>query len=118
MTEYTLAPLPSCGEHFSLPTHLVPLAMAFAPPGTAESFDVDCELRCTLQAHITGDHYAFVMELPKDPGSVWTQWNRHREPLGLAHLADCPTRKTTGDACCGFAGHPGAHSYDLADPWQ
>lgn len=117
MTDYTLAPLPVCGEPSYLPEHLVAVALAFAAPGAVEVLDVDRELRCVLQAHTSGDHRALVVELPgRDTGSVWTHWNPALGPDALAKRPDCPAA-IEEEVCCAYTGHPGAHTYELTDPW-
>ena len=118
MTDFTPALLPVCREATALPLYLIPLALAFGAPRGASTRDVEMDLRCVLQAHTSGDHRAFVMHLDgPDTGSVWTDWNDRQAPLALAVLPDCQATDD-GEACCGFAAHPGAHSYRLTDPWD
>lgn len=108
---------PACGERTYLPAPLVPAALAAgATPGT-EPADVERELRCPLEAHATGDHHAFVRELPgPDTGAVWTRWTRGHLPAAVLVLPDCPAVRTddaSSEPCAEFAGHPGAHSWQL-----
>jgi len=118
--DFVPSPLPACAEPCHVPADLVPAALAFAPPGTMTPDDVDRDVRCMLQAHTAGDHYALVMDLPgRDTGSVWTRWN-HNHPARpvrptLVALPDCPGTPTA--PCCAFTGHPGAHTTALAEPW-
>lgn len=111
--------VPVCGERTSLPHHLVAAALAFAPAGTAEVADVQQHLRCTLQHHTTGDHYALVMDIGSTgSGAVWTNWIRGHQPSVVVVLLDCDATgpEPAYEPCCEFAGHPGAHSFDITDP--
>ena len=113
--------LPVCGERSYLPTFLGPAALAFAPPGTSSTLDVDRDLRCVLQAHTTGDHYAFVMQIDgHDSGVVWTSWNGEHQPVSLEVRPDCPATnpRPDGGDCCQYNDHPGGHSFELTDPWD
>ncbi|WUH92077.1 ATP-binding protein [Streptomyces sp. NBC_00433] len=104
---------PVCGERTYLPAHLVAAALG---PGTrdAEAADVERQLRCALEAHTTGDHHAFVRELAgAATGAVWTRWIRGHLPTDVFVLADCPA-VDGHEPCADFAGHPGAHSWQLA----
>lgn len=108
---------PVCGERSHLPEHLVRAALGH---GTCdgEPADVERQLRCTLEAHTTGDHHAFVTELAgATTGAVWTRWIRGHLPTAVVVLADCPAVSTHGsrEPCADFAGHAGAHSWQLAD---
>lgn len=116
MTDFAPAPLPVCGSRSHLPGQLVPVALAFASPGVSECGDVERELKCVLQAHTRGWHHAFVMHLAgPDTGSVWARWpHGSADPLELAVLPDCPAT-AGGEACCGYDGHPGGHSYELGE---
>jgi hypothetical protein len=117
MDDFTPAPLPVCGRWVWLPERQVPAAVAYAPAGAASADDVDRDLRCGLQAHATGRHLAYVMDLDgRDTGSVWAGWEDGGVPV-LAVLPDCPACRPPGDACCLYGEHPGGHSYELADPW-
>lgn len=101
-----------CGERTWLPERLAAAALRCGTGGAAEPADVERELRCTLEAHTTGDHHAFVRELPgPDTGAVWTRWIRGHPPTALLTLPDCPATSPT--PCADFADHPGAHSWQL-----
>lgn len=120
MTQPTTAGrLPVCGEQELLPPELMPKALELAPWGTAQCDDVQRDLHCTLQRHEGGDHYAFVMEIDgPQTGSVWTHWAAGARPAEVVVLPDCPVGdEATGEPCCGFAAHPGAHTFRLTDPW-
>jgi len=111
---------PVCGAITFLPSHLVEAAVGLAAPGSAERADVERHVRCTLQAHpADGDHHGLVMDLEgRDTGSVWTRWGPGRPPAEVVVLPDCPGEAAAGgEACCEFEGHPGGHSYELADEW-
>jgi len=107
-----------CGERAHLPYEAVEAALKLAP--RAEPDDVERLVRCTLEDHSTGDHFAFVLELDGvHTGSVWARWIRGRLPAAVLVLPDCPA---TGPAparepCCEFAGHAGGHTWELTDPW-
>lgn len=112
---------PVCGERTYLPAPLV--AAALSEGGSigpdAEPADVERQLRCTLEAHSTGDHHAFVRELAGTAtGAVWTRWTRGHLPTAVVVLADCPAVDLYGPSpggCADFAGHTGGHSWQLAD---
>ncbi|WP_329136105.1 hypothetical protein OG552_23725 [Streptomyces sp. NBC_01476] len=120
MTDFVPAPALrlACGETRAVPAQLIPAALIFAPAGSVPS-DVERVARCTLQAHLAGDHHGFVLDLPgPDTGSVWTTWAPGGEPASVAVLPDCPVEEeATHEPCCEFAGHPGAHTFELTDPW-
>ncbi|HEY5835144.1 hypothetical protein [Streptomyces sp.] len=103
-----------CGERGYLLSDLIPAVLTHNVAGAAEPGDVEQDLRCTLEAHTTGDHHSLVMELPgPDTGAVWTRWTRGHYPTTVTALLDCPsTDPDTAEPCCEFAGHPGAHSYE------
>jgi hypothetical protein len=79
-----------CGERVRLPPHLLDAALYFVPPPGGPD-DVERDLRCTLEAHRTGDHHALVVDLPDPAGALWA----------------------SGVPCCEFAAHPGAHTWEL-----
>ena len=112
--------VPVCGERVHLPHRLVADALAFAAAGTAKPSDVQRLLRCTLQQHATGDHYAFVMDLDTPDTAVWTHWTQGHQPPTVLVLPDCDaTGPQPGHApCCEFAAHSGAHTYDINDPFN
>jgi anti-sigma regulatory factor (Ser/Thr protein kinase) len=111
------APRAACGEQGRLPVQLVPEAMGYAAAGAAAADDVERHPRCQLEAHTVGDHVGFVMELAgPDTGAVWTRWSRDSPPAVLLVLPDCPaTEAGTREPCCEYGGHPGGHTYELAD---
>lgn len=119
---HPLRPRPVCGQRALLPRRLTPLALSYAAPGTASPQDVERRLRCALEAHPAGDHHALVLDLHgRDTGAVWTSWADEHQPQALDVRADCtavspPPRGL--EPCCEFAGHPGAHSFDVDDPLE
>lgn len=121
ISDFTLAPIPVCGERMTLTEALVPIVMGLAVPGTVEQFDVERDLRCALQAHITGEHWACAMEIPGTRRrTVWGIWSNSEGPLKIFKFSDCSVRQASGhrEFCNQFARHPGAHSYELADPYE
>jgi hypothetical protein len=110
---------PVCGSETNLSPHLVNLAVSFADPGRTQPEDVEARLRCVLQAHEGGAHHAFVLQLDgTEGGAVWTWW-LDSPPATLEARPDCESvspRERGSQPCCEFAGHPGAHTYDLYDP--
>ncbi|MFC4030268.1 hypothetical protein ACFO3J_02150 [Streptomyces polygonati] len=109
-----------CGDRAHLPTRLVLLALRLAPSREGQREDVQRELRCVMEEAHAGAHHGFAMELDGvDTGSVWTRWLAGEEPGDVVVLADCNAARADGmDACGEFAGHPGAHSWELDDPWR
>ncbi|HEY5834514.1 hypothetical protein [Streptomyces sp.] len=96
-------------------------AVAYAPAAAAEPQDGERHVSRTPEARRTGDRHALVLELPgPDAGdALWTHWTRGHHPTTLYALPDCPsTDRATREPCCGYAGHPGVHSYELNDPWS
>lgn len=112
--------VPVCGEETVLPPALVPVAVSFAGQGCARPEDVEVGLRCFLQAHVGGEHHAFVLQLDgTEGGAVWTSWS-DAPPVELEVRADCEAVSPSehgAQPCCEFAGHPGAHTYDAYDRW-
>lgn len=110
--------VPVCGQETRLPADLVPVAMSFAGLDRARPEDVEIDLRCVLQAHIGGEHHAFVLQLDgTEGGAVWTTWS-DTPPTQVEVRADCPAASPPeygSEPCCEFTGHPGAHTYDTYD---
>lgn len=109
---------PVCGERVLLPDQLVLSALELA--SYAGPDDVERRLRCTGEEHACGDRLAFVVERAGGAGSVWARWTRGRAPADVVVMADCeatgpgPTREPCGE----YGGHPGGHTWQLADPWH
>lgn len=114
-----LGQVPVCGQRALLPRHLISAALAFATCGSASPRDVEKKLRCPLETHV-GEHHGFVMHLDGvDTGSVWTSWTDGQLPEIVTVRDDCDavsSRERGRQSCCEFAGHPGAHTYDVDDP--
>ncbi|WP_435128787.1 hypothetical protein [Actinacidiphila sp. bgisy144] len=115
----------TCGRRTFVPPRLVTAALGLAnsvPPAwdglVYSSDDAGKLLTCTLQAHRGPVHHGVVLNLRgPDAGTIWAAWRDHTAPYLAILLPDCPVTTADGDeACSEFAGHPGAHSWDLADP--
>jgi hypothetical protein len=101
----------ACGERTRLPPHLLDAALYFAAGRAA---DIERELRCTLEAHGSGDHHALVLDLPDPAGALWAPWVRGHAPSAVLVLPDClDVCPSAGTPCCEFAAHPGAHTWQL-----
>ncbi|MGW5351366.1 ATP-binding protein [Streptomyces sp. NPDC004031] len=114
----TTMTLPSiCGEAVGLPASLAHRTFELARAhGQAGDIDVPRTVRCHLQAHGAEGHFAHLLDLPgADTGALWARW-RTGAPPGVAEvLPDCPVADAgTGEPCCEFADHAGAHSFQLA----
>lgn len=109
-----------CGSRVGLPTHLVVDTLRLAPLQSGELDPVQRELRCVLEEHHDGPHHGLVRELDgADTGSVWAPWHTGAEPAGVVRLADCDADSAGGAVVCEeFAGHPGGHTWQMADPWR
>ncbi|NUS15247.1 MAG: hypothetical protein HOY69_28265 [Streptomyces sp.] len=85
-------------------------------PGTYSDDDVQQVLVCAIDHAGSTEHRAVVLGL-RGPhaGSLWATWCDDAEPSVVVELADCPVVRD-GEACSEFAGHPGGHSWELADP--
>jgi hypothetical protein len=115
----------TCGRRSFVPPGLVTAALGVAnsvPPAwdglVHRSDDIGKLLTCTLQAHRGPVHHGVVLNLRgPDAGTVWVAWRDGAEPYLALLLPDCPvTTADGGEGCSEFAGHPGAHSWELADP--
>lgn len=117
---HSLRRVPVCGEETTLTPDLVLAAVSAAGQGRAHPEDVEVSLRCVLQAHVDGEHHAFVLQLDGTEGeAVWTSWSA-APPTQLEVRADCKAVSAPergAQPCCEFAGHPGAHTYDTYDRW-
>ncbi|WP_433892251.1 hypothetical protein [Streptomyces sp. CA-111067] len=121
MTQAERHLFPVCGHRAHLPDELAAQALTFAAPGAAEPDDVQDQLRCTLQAHVTGAHSSFVMELDgRTSGAVWTHWARGGVPEALVVKQDCPVSgpEPACEPCCEYVDHPGAHTWELDYSWR
>ncbi|MET9219961.1 MULTISPECIES: hypothetical protein [unclassified Streptomyces] len=106
-----------CGRRVVSPPALVKAALTMAnalTPGTYSDDDAQQELVCAID-HDNSEHQALVLGL-RGPhaGSLWTVWCDGAEPSTVVELPDCPAVRL-GEACSEFEGHPGGHSWELAD---
>ncbi|WP_328470603.1 hypothetical protein [Streptomyces sp. NBC_00448] len=112
-----------CGRRTLMPPQLVTTAVNMANAADPNSDDLGYVaddaydlLICTLQLHRGPVHHGAVLNLRgPEAGTVWAVW---RDDVGSSLalvFPDCPAR-SNGEACSEFAGHPGAHSWDLTDP--
>lgn len=109
---------PVCGERALLPDQLVLAALELA--SCAGPDDVERHLRCTGEEHARGDHLGFVAERSgARAGSVWARWTRGRAPADVVVMADCDATgpDPAHEPCGEYDGHPGGHTWQLADPW-
>ncbi|MEW1864962.1 hypothetical protein AB0399_32080 [Streptomyces sp. NPDC088194] len=112
-----------CGRRTLVPPPLVTTALgvAAADPSTQDTDryaadDVYTVLVCTLQLHRGPLHHSALLNLRgPEAGTVWAVWREDVDPCLALVFPDCPAR-SDGEACSEFAGHPGAHSWDLTDP--
>ncbi|WP_435127743.1 hypothetical protein [Actinacidiphila sp. bgisy144] len=115
----------TCGRRTFVPPRLLTAALGMAnsvPPAwdglVYSPDDVSELLTCTLQQHRGPVHHGVVLNLRgQEAGTVWAAWRGRAAPYLLIMLPDCPaTTADGGEACSEFAGHPGVHSWELADP--
>ncbi|BBA98399.1 hypothetical protein RVR_4561 [Actinacidiphila reveromycinica] len=125
MNVFTRAQRFICGCRTVVPVHLVTVALGMAnaiePAWDGLVYvaeDAATLLVCTLQAHRGPVHHGVVLNLRgPDAGAVWAAWRDGIEPCLALLLPDCPVTTADGDeACSEFVGHPGVHSWELADP--
>jgi hypothetical protein len=118
-TDRALRRVPVCGAQTTLAPALVNRSLALAGPGNAQAEDVEVILRCALQAHSDGEHHAFVLQLDGTRAeAVWAAWT-DEPPTAVELRPDCAAsglRDHGSHPCCEYAGHPGAHTYDVHDP--
>lgn len=109
-----------CGRRALVPQALVATVLKLANAENAPYLyvptDVSATLLCSIQTHRGPVHYGAALNLRgPEAGTVWALWRDGVEPSAGLVIPDCPARRH-GDACSEFSGHPGAHSWDLADP--
>jgi hypothetical protein len=74
------------------------------------------ELLCVLEEHdAEAEHYACVLNFgPPSTDAIWTHWRTGQLPTEVVILPDCLAyNEEKGAGCIGYAGHPGAHGFDL-----
>jgi hypothetical protein len=110
---------PVCGATAALPEALTAQAVALAGRhASAGSLEAESHLRCCLQVHEFGRHYALAMELPgAETGAIWASWEPVAPPcFVLEVLPDCSAAdEVSREPCSEFAGHSGGHTYQLAE---
>jgi hypothetical protein len=108
---------PICAAPATLPTSLALTALRYANRPDIDPIEVR-DVRCTLQAHPTGDHYAFIVDTTATT-SAWTRWNHNQNPHIVLVLPDCPTRNPDQDTTCSeYELHHGGHTWQVNDPWN
>ncbi|MEC3995132.1 hypothetical protein VSR01_16980 [Actinacidiphila sp. DG2A-62] len=108
---------PICGELVTIPTSLTVTAARYANRTGIDPAEIR-DVRCTLQAHPTGDHWAFIVEATETTG-VWTRWNATDAPEVVFVLPDCPATDPEQQAICSeFEFHDGGHTWQVDDPWD
>jgi len=108
---------PICDTRVRLPLELARTALAWAQKPACEIAEIR-DLRCTLEAHIDGDHYAHVIDMAATTAG-WTRWPQSGGgPEILLVLPDCPATGPDKDACSEYEGHPGGHTWQVDDPWN
>jgi hypothetical protein len=105
-----------CDARVRLPLELARTALAWARKPADDPAEIRY-LRCTLEAHTVGDHYAHVTDIATDTAG-WTRWPQGGSPAILLVLADCPATGPGLDACSEYEGHPGGHTWQVEDPWN
>lgn len=107
---------PICSTLVTLPDLLARTALAWAEDRHVVPADIR-GLRCTLERHPAGHHYAMVHAVAATT-AVWTRWPHDGTPETLLVLPDCPATHAEHGGCCEYEGHPGGHSWQLHDPWN
>lgn len=107
---------PICDARVRLPLDLARTAQVWAQKPMCEPAEIQ-DLRCTLEAHAAGDHYAHLIDMAATTGG-WTRWSGGGSPEVLLVLPDCPGTGPDKDACSEYEGHPGGHTWQLDDPWN
>jgi hypothetical protein len=108
---------PICGEQVTISNGLALTAVRYANRPEIEPIEIR-DVRCTLQAHPTGDHYGFIVNTGATTGA-WTRWNGNVAPQVVLVLPDCPATDPEQDqACAEYESHPGGHTWQVDDPWD
>ncbi|MFJ9338431.1 hypothetical protein ACIRP0_03950 [Streptomyces sp. NPDC101733] len=113
-------PPPPCGAPGTLsPAHLNALAQAGEFRALAVALRDGPELRCALSRHPDGHH----ADLVHDAGTgtaLWAHWSDGDAAGTVLDLPDCPAADNgpgrSGDGCCQYLRHPGAHSWEPGHP--
>lgn len=107
---------PICSALTTLPDPLARTALSWAGDRQTAPADIR-DLRCTLEHHVTGDHYAMVHDATATT-AIWTRWPPGGTPEILLVLPDCPATDPVHGGCCEYEGHPGGHNWQVHDPWD
>jgi hypothetical protein len=114
------APVPSrppiCSSMTVLPDPLASTALAWSGDHHCTPADIH-DLRCTLQQHTAGHHYALVHDID-DNTAVWARWLQGSAPDTLLVLPDCPVSHPDDGGCGEYEGHPGGHTWQVHGPWN
>lgn len=109
-----------CGRRTLVPADLVRTVLELAhsvSPYTYERADVSVSLVCSIEAHEGPIHHGAVLNLRgPEAGTLWAQWRVRCDPTVVVERADCPAGRDLDRPCSEFQGHPGGHSWELADP--
>ncbi|MBD0736960.1 hypothetical protein [Streptomyces sp. CBMA29] len=105
-----------CSALTVLPDPLAHTALAWS--GYRHDMTADIrDLRCTLERHTSGAHYAMVLDIAGNT-AVWSRWPLNSTPAILLILPDCPATHPTHGGCSEYEGHPDGHTWQLHDPWN
>ncbi|WP_225846873.1 hypothetical protein [Streptomyces sp. HPF1205] len=108
---------PICGELVTIPTSVAMTAVRYASRPVIDPTEIR-NVRCTLQAHPTGDHYGFIVDTA-EATSAWTRWNENAGPEIVLVLPDCPATDPEQNAACSeYESHGGGHTWQVDDPWD
>ncbi|WP_405583819.1 hypothetical protein [Streptomyces sp. NBC_01190] len=107
-----------CGRQSLLPDGLVRTVLDLARADDQYAYtreDVFATLVCAIEAHESPVHYGAALNLRgPEAGTLWALWG-DGPPNAVIEIPDC-TVGMHEDACSEFLGHPGGHSWELADP--
>lgn len=111
-----------CGRRTLVPGSLVHTVLELAHAnGNSHAYtreDMFATLVCTIE-HTGPVHYGAVLNLyGPEAGTLWALWRDRGEPNAVIELPDCPAGREVDSPCSEFAGHPGGHAFELADPPQ
>lgn len=107
---------PICSTPTVLPDPLARTALAWSEGRHSLPADIR-DLRCTLERHTSGNHYAMVLDIANDT-AVWSRWPPNSTAATLLVLPDCPATHPEHGGCSEYEGHPGGHTWQLIDPWN
>ncbi|MFJ1582073.1 hypothetical protein ACIOC1_01965 [Streptomyces sp. NPDC088197] len=107
---------PLCSAMTVLPDPLARTALAWA--GDRHGIPADIrDLRCTLEHHTGGHHYALVHDVAEST-AAWSRWLHDSTPDTLLVLPDCPASHPAHGGCGEYEGHPGGHTWQIDDPLE